>query len=74
MVLVFFLPRARAGGFIVRDENGEPTGIFVDDATAIMTTVIPPLSYEEELEALQRTVEECHRFYFLFFIFGGSCA
>ncbi len=35
------------GGEIVRDENGEPTGVFKDTAADLITAVIPPPSNEE---------------------------
>ncbi|HEX7021180.1 MAG TPA: amidohydrolase [Gemmatimonadaceae bacterium] len=38
------------GGTIVRDEAGEPTGIFKDNAMALVSRVIPPPSLDEVLE------------------------
>lgn len=43
-------------GMIIRDDNGEPTGVLVSAAGALVTAHIPPppeLSDEEELEALR---------------------
>jgi len=40
------------GGEIVRDENGEPAGVFKDTAMALITAVIPPPTDEEYDEAL----------------------
>ena len=42
-----------AGGEIVRDENGEPTGVFKDTAAELILAVIPPPSDEEHDKALE---------------------
>ena len=50
-----------AGGRIERDARGEPTGVFVDNAMAIIDRVIPPLSHEEmETDALD-AIKESNR-------------
>ncbi len=41
-----------AGGQIVRDTNGEPTGIFVDNAMALIDKQAPPATDEEVRTAL----------------------
>jgi predicted amidohydrolase YtcJ len=41
-----------AGGAIVRDERGEPTGLFKDNAMALVERVIPPPSPAQEDQAL----------------------
>lgn len=41
------------GGVIVRDANGEPTGIFKDGAMDLINRVIPDPSFEEKLEMAQ---------------------
>ncbi len=46
------------GGEIIKDANGEPTGILVDTAKGLVTSKIPPLSKEKMLDALQRAQEE----------------
>ncbi len=43
-----------AGGVIVRDAKGEPTGILKDAAMANVEKVIPPMSREQELRAIRR--------------------
>jgi predicted amidohydrolase YtcJ len=43
---------APAGGEIVRDARGEPTGILKDAAMALVYRVVPPLSREGRLRAL----------------------
>lgn len=39
-----------AGGLIVRDANGEPTGIFKDEAETYIEKVIPEPGFDETLE------------------------
>jgi predicted amidohydrolase YtcJ len=39
------------GGVIVRDKNGEPTGILKDAAMGFVFKVIPPASFDEKLAA-----------------------
>jgi predicted amidohydrolase YtcJ len=41
---------APAGGTIVRDAGGEPTGVFKDNAMALVSRAIPPPSFDETLE------------------------
>ncbi len=45
-----------AGGRILRDEDGEPTGVLVDNAAALLDPVIPTPNREEQLDALERAV------------------
>jgi hypothetical protein len=40
-----------AGGVIVRDSSGEPTGVLKDAAQSFVWKVIPPSTFEEKLEA-----------------------
>ncbi|MFV8783725.1 amidohydrolase [Microbulbifer sp. SA54] len=44
--------RAPAGGEIIRDEHGEPSGVLVDNAMAMLERVIPQPSLQEEKAAL----------------------
>ena len=49
------------GGTIVRDEHGEPTGIFKDNAESLVSRVVPAPSQEQEdraLDAAMRYVGE----------------
>lgn len=39
------------GGEIVRDANGDPTGVFKDEAMAYINRVIPDPTFEEKMEA-----------------------
>ena len=40
------------GGQIIRDENGDATGVFIDNAMALIRRNIPPLTIEETKYAL----------------------
>lgn len=42
-----------SGGVIVRDANGEPTGVLKDAAQSLVAEVIPEASLEQKLEAAQ---------------------
>lgn len=50
------------GGRIVRDRDGEPTGVFVDNAVALIRRVIPPPTHEQVQRAALAGAAECHRF------------
>jgi predicted amidohydrolase YtcJ len=45
------------GGVIVRDESGNPTGIFKDAAQELIYKAIPPMSHEQRLRAARRALE-----------------
>ena len=45
-----------AGGMIVRDANGNPTGALKDAAMELVNKVIPPLSHEQRLKAVKRAL------------------
>jgi predicted amidohydrolase YtcJ len=45
------------GGTIVRDANGEPTGIFKDNAESLVRRVVPPLTTQELDEALDAAMK-----------------
>lgn len=45
------------GGQILRDADGEPTGVFVDNAMDLITAHIPSLSLEEIEYALQTSMQ-----------------
>ena len=47
-----------AGGEIVRDERGEPTGVLVDNAVELVDAVIPPLTPPEREERLLAALRE----------------
>ncbi len=50
------------GGKIIRDNVGNPTGVFVDNATNLITKYIPLPSAKENLEALKLAIKECNKF------------
>src|SRR6201981_2673270 len=45
------------GGVIVRDANGNPTGIFKDAAQELIYKVVPPMSHEQRIRAARRALE-----------------
>ena len=47
------------GGKILRDRDGKPTGVFIDNAVDAFQSVIPPPSAEERTEAVRRAVRAC---------------
>jgi len=49
------------GGVIVRDANGEPTGVFKDEAQALVERVIPNPSEGEFEEAIKAGLAEARR-------------
>jgi predicted amidohydrolase YtcJ len=50
------------GGRIERDKNGEPTGVFVDEATKLVETRVPAPSAQELDGRLARAIAECNQF------------
>ena len=49
------------GGEIVRDSEGNPTGILKDAATALIEKIMPPLSEHELDEAMKAAMKEAAR-------------
>ncbi len=45
------------GGFIHRDESGQPTGVFVDGAIALVESAVPVISRETFSAALDQAVQ-----------------
>ena len=45
-----------AGGQIVRDASGNPTGVLKDAAQALVGKVIPPLNHDQRLRAARRAL------------------
>jgi predicted amidohydrolase YtcJ len=47
------------GGKILRDEKGEPTGVFVDAAMGLVNSFVPRLTYEDRREDALIAMKEC---------------
>ncbi|MFH0346867.1 amidohydrolase [Bacillus vallismortis] len=47
------------GGVIVKDENGEPTGLLFDKAQDLILKAVPPVSQHYVDEALTAAIEDC---------------
>jgi predicted amidohydrolase YtcJ len=47
-----------AGGVIVRDAQGNPTGALKDAALLLLYKVIPPLSHEQRMKAVKRAMAD----------------
>jgi predicted amidohydrolase YtcJ len=45
------------GGVIVRDAQGNPTGIFKDAAQQLIRKVIPPMTHDQRLHAIKRAMD-----------------
>ena len=45
-----------AGGTIVRDAQGNPTGALKDAATGLVEKVIPPLTHEQRIKVIKRSM------------------
>ena len=54
--------RAPAGGEILHDAQGEPTGILKETAAGLVGRVVPGPSNEERTEALERALAEARRY------------
>jgi predicted amidohydrolase YtcJ len=46
------------GGKIIRDENGEPTGVFVDAAMSLVSSEIPEPTQQEQKIAFRKALEQ----------------
>jgi len=46
------------GGEIIRDEQGHPTGIFIDNAMQLIVDKIPPLTVQQRQQALTKAMHE----------------
>jgi len=45
------------GGDIIRDENGEPTGVFIDNAMALIDNGIAPLTMTQQKQVLVKAMD-----------------
>jgi predicted amidohydrolase YtcJ len=50
-----------AGGRIVRDARGAPSGVFIDNALALVMHAIPPPTHDQLVRASEAALKECHR-------------
>jgi len=48
-----------SGGKILRKSNGQPTGVFIDNAMALVESKIPPLTGEQQRKALEKASDAC---------------
>ncbi|HWR17338.1 MAG TPA: amidohydrolase [Terriglobales bacterium] len=53
--------KSPAGGEIVRDQQGEPTGVLKDAAMSLVYSKIPPLTHERRLRAVKRAMNHAAR-------------
>ena len=51
-----------AGGRLERTANGDPTGVFVDNAMALVNHAIPPLSHDEMKSAALAAITESNKY------------
>ena len=49
------------GGRIMRNRDGSPTGVLIDNAIVLVDTVVPPPSRSETIEAVLAAVAEANR-------------
>ncbi|MBI5474469.1 MAG: amidohydrolase [Ignavibacteriae bacterium] len=49
------------GGMIMRDADGNPTGVLIDNAIDLIDSVMPAPSVEERTRAVESAVQECLR-------------
>ncbi|MCB0495533.1 MAG: amidohydrolase [Cyclobacteriaceae bacterium] len=54
------LQKEYEGGEIIRDELGNPTGIFTETTTELIASHIPPADDAKYYEAFEKAVENCH--------------
>jgi predicted amidohydrolase YtcJ len=48
------------GGEIIRDAQGEPTGVFIDNAEFLITRKVPPFTAEQIEARLERAIAACN--------------
>ncbi|UCG53742.1 MAG: amidohydrolase [Candidatus Latescibacterota bacterium] len=49
------------GGRIIRDADGEPTGVLIDEAVDLVFEKIPEPCFEDRVRRVRLAVRECHR-------------
>lgn len=50
------------GGQIIRDEQGRPTGVLIDNGVSLVRAVIPDVGDKEMARRVKLAIERCHRF------------
>ncbi len=50
------------GGKIERTTSGAPTGVFIDNATALVESAIPEASKDEKRQEIRAAIREAHRY------------
>jgi predicted amidohydrolase YtcJ len=50
-----------SGGKIIRDSQGNPTGVLIDRAMGLVRSKIPPATYQQTKQQLELTAKECAR-------------
>ena len=50
--------KSPAGGEIIRDENNQPTGVFIDNAMDLIIKSIAPLTQKEQKNVLQKALHK----------------
>lgn len=53
---------APEGGRIIRDANGDATGVFIDDAIDLITDRMPDTSLDEKIAWARLAVRECNKY------------
>ncbi len=47
------------GGYFVREQNGEPTGMLIDNAYRMVAGSAPPLTKDQRMRAVELGIQEC---------------
>jgi len=50
------------GGQIIRDADGQPTGVLIDNGVGLVRAIIPSVGSDEMARRVNLAVEHCHRF------------
>jgi len=53
--------RAPEGGRILRDDNGQPTGVFIDNAMALIEAAVPGETRAQIADGVDRAIDSLHR-------------
>jgi predicted amidohydrolase YtcJ len=50
------------GGQILRDKNGEPTGVLIDNGVDLVGSILPTANFEEVARRVNLAIEHCHQY------------